>query len=431
MTHFGIACPSETSHLNAMMALGCELQKRGHHVTFFQVPDAEQKILSAGLDCKLIGRSQYPIGSMPQIYSELGKLSGMDGARYSLQLNEKLAAMKLRELPDAVKAVGVDALLVDQVARGCETVAEYLDIPFISVCNALLFNRENSVPPFFTSWRYNTSWWARLRNKFGYSQASRLSKPLKNLVNDYRQQWKLPLYFSPNDYFSKLAQVSQQPAEFEFPRDNLPECFHFTGPYTDSGSRQPVSFPYEKLTGQPLIYCSMGTLQNRQQHIFKCVAEACVGLDAQLVISLGNKDNLQSLQELPGSPLVVGYAPQLDLLKKASLVITHAGLNTTLESLSRGVPMVAIPITNDQPGVAARIAWTGTGEMLPLKSLDMPKLRSAITKVLREDSYKLNVLRLQEAINKAGGVNHAVDIIEQVVATGKPVLRNNISKITV
>src|SRR6266853_6737775 len=55
---------------------------------------------------------------------------------------------------------------------------------------------------------------------------------------------------------------------------------------------------------------------------------------------------------------------RLSLLKRAALCITHAGLNTSLESLAQGVPMVAIPVTNDQPGVAARIAYTKTGEFV-------------------------------------------------------------------
>ena len=124
----------------------------------------------------------------------------------------------------------------------------------------------------------------------------------------------------------------------------------------------------------------MGTLQNRSLEIFQCIAEACDGLDAQLVISLGGGSSPE-LQSLPGSPLVVEYAPQLELLKKATLTITHAGLNTVLESLSEGVPLVAIPITNDQPGVAARLAWTGAGEVVPLSGLSVPRLRAAIQQV--------------------------------------------------
>jgi zeaxanthin glucosyltransferase len=166
----------------------------------------------------------------------------------------------------------------------------------------------------------------------------------------------------------------------------------------------------------------LGTVQNRLLGIFQNIAEACRDLDAQLVIALGGGSTPELLPTLPGSPLVVGYAPQLDLLKRATLTITHAGMNTALESLSNGVPMVAIPIANDQPAVASRIAWTGTGEFISLNRLSAPKLRSAVRQVLAKDSYKENAVRMQEAIQLAGGVRRAADIVEQVVSTGKPVL---------
>ena len=124
------------------------------------------------------------------------------------------------------------------------------------------------------------------------------------------------------------------------------------------------------------------------------------------------------MPSLPRNPLVVEYAPQLELLQRASLTITHAGLNTTLESLSCGVPLVAIPITNDQPGVATRITHKGVGEVVPLDRLTVPKLQAAIRKVLSDNSYRENATKLREAIQRAGGVRRAADIVEQVVSTG-------------
>lgn len=84
--------------------------------------------------------------------------------------------------------------------------------------------------------------------------------------------------------------------------------------------------------------------------------------------------------------------------------------------------MVAIPVMNDGPGVAARIAYTGVGEVVALKELSIPKLRSAIVKVLTQESYKQRAIEMQEAIVRSGGVKKAADIIEQVILTGKPVL---------
>jgi zeaxanthin glucosyltransferase len=423
MTHFGILCPPSTGHLNPMTALGRELQRRGHCVTLFGIADAQSKALVAGLNFCMIGESQHPHGVSAQSLAKLGQLSGFAALQYTMSLMKEGVNLLLREAPKALREAGVEALLVDQFIVEGETIAEFLQIPFITVCNALPVNAEDDIPPFFTDWRYNPAWWARLRNRCAYLLMKPLTKPITQILDTYRQKWSLPLYSQTpdKDTFSQLAQLSQLPKEFDFPRQSLPKCFHFTGPYQDSTGREPIPFPYEKLTGQPLIYASMGTIQNSLLEIFQTIASVCVGLDTQLVISLGKESGSEPLQGLPGSPIIVSYAPQLELLEKATLTITHAGLNTVLESLNNGIPMVAIPIANDQPAVAARIAWSGAGEFVPVASVSVPKLRTAIKQVLEQDSYKQNALRLQSAIHHSGGVSRAADIIEQAITTGKPV----------
>ncbi|MEG3864073.1 glycosyltransferase, partial [Microcoleus sp. herbarium12] len=218
-------------------------------------------------------------------------------------------------------------------------------------------NREPNIPPICTTWQYSPTWKGRLRNKIGFRLVELLAKPIRKTIAQYREEWKLPLYSHPNDYYSKLTQISQQPPEFDFPRQNLPPHFHFVGHFHNPALRKSVPFPFERLTGKPLIYASMGTIQNRLLEVFQTIASACEGLDAQLVIDLGGGATPESLPKLAGNPIVSGFAPQLELLQKATLTITHAGMNTTLESLRNGVPLVAIPVANDQPGVAARIAY--------------------------------------------------------------------------
>jgi UDP-glucoronosyl and UDP-glucosyl transferase len=66
---------------------------------------------------------------------------------------------------------------------------------------------------------------------------------------------------------------------------------------------------------------------------------------------------------------MINRVPQIEVLKRAALCITHAGINTALESLAEGVPMVAIPIGFDQPGIAARIAYHGVGEFIEVEDL--------------------------------------------------------------
>ena len=425
MTHFGLICPASTGHLNTMLPLGKELKRRGHRVTTIGILDAEAKTLAAGLEFVAYGTEEYSKEGRAEALNHLSKLSGLAAFRYTITLFKDGTNVLLRDAPQVIKNAGVDALLIDQASSG-GSIADFLDIPFITICSAVVLNQDENVPHYSSNWKYNPAWWAKLRNRATWTFYNTLGKPIKKVVAEYRRQWNLPLYSDPNDAYSLLAQISQQPAELEFPRENLPKCFHFTGPYHYSGTREPVSFPWDQLTGKPLIYASMGTVQNHLVDIFYQIAAACEGLDAQLVISLGGSATPESLPNLAGNPLVVEYAPQLEILQKATLTITHAGMNTTLECLSNAVPMVAIPIANDQPGVAARIAWTGAGAAIPLKGLTVPRLRTAISQVLTQPSYKQNALRLQKAIKRAGGVTRAADIIERAVSTGKPVLTGTI-----
>jgi UDP:flavonoid glycosyltransferase YjiC (YdhE family) len=109
----------------------------------------------------------------------------------------------------------------------------------------------------------------------------------------------------------------------------------------------------------------------------------------------------------------VNNAPQVELLKRTSLCITHAGLNTALESLAQGVPMVAIPITSDQPGVAARIAYTRTGKFVPVQAVTTERLSSLIDEVTRNTEYRQNALGMKQAIARTNGLEKAAGLIEE------------------
>lgn len=415
MVHFGLFCPPSPGHLNPMTTLGRELQQRGHQVTLINVIDTQPNADAAGLDFHPIGQSDFPIGSIPRSHQELGQLSGLKAVKYTIDLLQAEAAVVLRDAPAVIKHLNIEVLLVDQVSPEAGSIAEAFGLPFISVCNALMLNQEPMIPPIFTDWEYDRSWWAQLRNQAVHFGLGIAGLQFQKLINEYRDRHQLPPLLQSNQVFSQLAQISQSPAEFEFPRQQLPECFHFTAPWCASHTRTTIEFPYEQLTGQPLIYASMGTVQNRQLQIFQMIAQACEGLNCQLVISLGKQTDITALPTFAGTTIVVSYAPQLELLQRATLVITHAGMNTVLESLSCGVPMVAIPITNDQPGVAARLVWTGAGERVTLPELSVPRLRTAIEKVLTHPSYHEQAKRLQRAISESGGVQQAADIIDRAV----------------
>jgi UDP:flavonoid glycosyltransferase YjiC (YdhE family) len=97
-------------------------------------------------------------------------------------------------------------------------------------------------------------------------------------------------------------------------------------------------------------------------------------------------------------------------------------LNSTLESLALGVPLVAIPITNDQPGVAARIAWTGTGLVVPPGRLDEARLRVAVDRVMNDPGVRRDAALLRTAIARSLVAARAAAVVERVLETGAPVL---------
>jgi UDP:flavonoid glycosyltransferase YjiC (YdhE family) len=121
---------------------------------------------------------------------------------------------------------------------------------------------------------------------------------------------------------------------------------------------------------------------------------------------------------------VVCYAPQAALLSRARLFITHAGLNSALESLVHGVPMVAIPVTNDQPGVAARLQRAGVAEVLPMGQLTEARLRHLVQRALANQALHDAAKRCSEAIRARDGLQLAAQIVERALATRRPVLRD-------
>lgn len=413
MTHFGIICPPYAGHINPHAALGRELRSRGHQVTFLQISDLELKVRSEGLGFAGIGQSLYQPGSLAKMFQRLTQLSEIEALQYSVEFCRHIAEIICQDAPEAIKREGIEALIVDQLEPVGETIAEALNLPFVCMSCGQAIHRRADVPPFFTPWVYQDTWWAKLRNQIAYAILDRSCQPILQVINHYRRQWNLAPYRHIYASNARLAHISQQPAAFDFPCPK-PRHLHYVGPLRNPSPRA-VSFPFEQLTGQPLIYASLGSIQNMKQDLFHCIAAACQDLDVQLVITHGGGMSADAAQALPGSPLVVEYAPQLEVISRASLTITHAGLNTVLDSLSCGVPLVAIPITFEQPGNAARVRWSGAGKVIPVSQLTVDKLRTAIQQVLTTESYAQNAKRIQQAIAQAGGAKRAADITEQVI----------------
>ena len=288
MAHFGVLTLNMMGHLFPMSTLGRELQSRGHQVTFFCFEDAQTFLQEAGLGTVVVARTRFPAGYTKQVSDTLSQLTGSRGVSYSIDMLCQQATAQFAELPEAISAAGVDALIIDQFAMSGATIAEHLGKPYMHVAAALMANVESGVPPINVPFGPERNGISLIRNHVASVLVKRVFRPVKSQLNEQRRLWGLPVYSEFfNERFAAGAQICQEPPGFEFPRRTLPPDFHFVGPLHKPGWRAEISFPWERLDGRPLIYASMGTLQNGMDWIFKLFAEACDGLDAQLVLSLG------------------------------------------------------------------------------------------------------------------------------------------------
>ena len=362
MARLGAFCFPGTGHLNPMIALARSLQLRGHEVVIFGIADTEARVRDGGIEFCRIGMEDYPPGTLQKLDEHLSRLKGFAALRFTLERVRNSARMVLRDGPEAVRTANVEMLLVDE-ADFAGNVADYLGLPWISIALIPPLLKDDRFPPFWFGWAAEQDRLSRLRNRLASRLLLRIAAPIFREVNQQRRAWGLMPFRRSEEALSPLAQITQLPEALEFEVvGEKPARLHYTGPFVHSEQRPAVEFPWERLDGRPLIYASMGTLQNGSESIFKTIAEACAGLDARLLISLGGGLDPARLGQLAGNPLVVSFAPQLEILKRAALVITHAGLNTVLESLCEGVPLVAVPPTTSpewrrESRPAERASW--------------------------------------------------------------------------
>jgi zeaxanthin glucosyltransferase len=164
----------------------------------------------------------------------------------------------------------------------------------------------------------------------------------------------------------------------------------------------------------------MGTILNGRLDVFRTiVAGVAKRKDLQLVLSIGDQLDPEQIGPVPKNAIIVKRAPQLELLKQTAVCITHAGLNTVLESLAQGVPQVAVPVTFDQPGVAARIAHNQTGVVTSLEKLTADQLSTLLDEVLTNSTYRDNARKLQKAIAQTNGLSVAADLVETSLGVTK------------
>lgn len=403
-------------HMHPTTTLARKMKSRGHDVCIISFSDGEPFAHAAQLPFLPVCEKQYPPGKLGTVLQENSQLHGLASMKFVFDL---FIAQSLKyvvpELSGLLLEQNIDAIVLDDAQLGLSMVPMHLGMPYATIANALYMDFSGNTPFFFFDWPNDSSAEGLARNRRALKDVDYVFESCRVEARTCAERLGLTIdWTDPFALKSKVAWIAQLPEAFDFKNIPWPPQFHYTGPFHDGQGRIDVSFPWEKLTGEPVIYASMGTVQNGSEAVFNIIAEA-VGQQrgTQLVLSIGPFIKPESLKTVPSNAIVLPHIPQLEVLNRSSLCITHGGLNTTLESLTQGVPMVAIPITNDQPGVAARIAYTKTGVFIPVEELSIERLSTAIGEVHSNPEYRQNALQMKKVIAETNGLDKAATLLEE------------------
>ena len=138
------------------------------------------------------------------------------------------------------------------------------------------------------------------------------------------------------------------------------------------------------------------------------------------MITLGGKLPGDRYNDFPGSPVVVAYAPQLELTKRAAVPICHAGNNTVLESLASGVPVIAVPLNTINTGLRHVFTIPARGAYRAEQTQRETILRKPGPHS-SQPSYKQRAQAQSASLKQAGGEVRAADLIEQELGKARAI----------
>lgn len=421
MTRFAVIAPPFLSHVRTLEGLTSELLRRGHEVTWIARPEVRALIGDQRIGFEPVGRGDEPKRPLSEVSARAARPGTPWGLRRVIEDMAEGTALLCRHGRQALRQAGAQVVVADQMEAAGGLLAESLGLPCVSVACALPVNREPLVPLPVMPWRYEDSERARHRNEASTRVYDWMMAPHARAIAESARLLGLPPRTHLAQCLSTQLQVSQTTPGFDFPRTQLPPCFHAVGPLRPPPRDElPLALPVRD--GKAFVFASLGTMQGGRLALFKRIAHACRELNAQLLLAhCGWLDAAQvQAVQAAGATWVTDFAPQRAALARADAVVSHGGLNTVLDALVAGTPMLALPIAFDHPGAAARLVHAGAGLSLSPRLATAGAIRRRLQRLLTDTPFRANARRLGAEVSTAGGAVRAVSLIEQTFGLLSP-----------
>ena len=388
MSRIVFFCIPAHGHTNPTLGVVRELVARGHEVWYYSYNVLREKIETAG--AKFVSCDDY---DMEQ------KLTPKDATRIGsdLAFSTKILVDTTLALDDKVCAdmqrLKPDCIVADSMAVWGKAVALKLGIPFVSSTTTFAFNRHSAqimkqsageLVKMLLSMPKIGKQIKRLRDK-GY--------PINNILDIIQndENTHTVVYTSP---------------EFQPCADTFTDKYAFVGP-----SIRPAESEIAK-TRDKLVFISMGTVNNDMLPLYRRCIAAFADTDYQVILSVGNLVSPGDFGALPENISVYPTVDQIAVLQRADAFVSHCGMNSVSESLYFGVPLVMLPQTSEQRGVAERVSQLGAG--VKLNKTDAASILEAVRGALADPSYKQNAVHISDGFRRCSGAKGAADKILQV-----------------
>ena len=196
------------------------------------------------------------------------------------------------------------------------------------------------------------------------------------------------------------------PPEFDFPRRSDP-LTRFIGPFVDRERRESeFEWPYPEKTDRPVIFCSLGSMssifKNKDSFYDRVIEGFRQRQDLVLIMSVGKNNKYLGDRDLPSNIHLCEYAPQLKILAKTDLFITHGGAGSVREAIYFGVPMLVYPwqSRSDMFGNADRIAFHNLGCLGDIEKDSAGEIMQRIDRVLNDSSIRRSSARMRETFRE-------------------------------
>lgn len=215
----------------------------------------------------------------------------------------------------------------------------------------------------------------------------------------------------------------------------FPEAFDLPGRETDPGvyyigtgadlERTEQPFEWAGVDPvRPLIYCSLGSQSHLRKDVsrrfLQVVIDAAANhLEWQFIISIGKAFDAGDFTAVPANVILSGWVPQLEVLSRSTLMISHGGFGTVQECILMGVPMVIFPLLpeRDMDRCAERVVYHGLGVRGEIEQVSSVELGVLIEEVLRNKSFNERIGLMGEKFRQQDRLEVGVKVIELLVAT--------------